>query len=97
MAWSDSLAQLEGASVDGVRLRSIAVDAGVGRVTAELGVRDDRSLNDYVDELNAGLPRASWIVDSVSLDGAHATASDVFTTSSMTATIAATFKTIRAE
>lgn len=96
LAWSESLGQLEGVSVDGVELRSIDVDDATGRVKAELGVRDDHALNDYIDQLNAGLPQPAWTVDSVSTNGARA-ASAVFTASPLTATIVATFKTTRAD
>jgi hypothetical protein len=96
IAWSDSLGQLEGVSVDGVELRSIDVDAAAGRVKAELGVSNDHALSDYIDQLNAGLPQPSWIVDSVSTNGSRA-ASAVFTASPLTATITATFKTTRVD
>jgi hypothetical protein len=91
LPWADALSQLEAVSAAGIDLRTIDVDAAGGIVTVELGVRDDRVLSDYVDQLNAGLSPTPWTVTSVSLTKGMSAPSDAFTVSRLTATIAMAF------
>jgi hypothetical protein len=92
LPWSDSLAQLEGVSMQGVQLRSIDVDMASRQVRVELAVSDDARLADYLDQLNAGAPLAAWCV--VSVTGPQGRnpqqgAASALTSDGMAATIAA--------
>jgi len=63
-----ALGELEGVSVVGIALQSIDVEAASRRVTVQLRCSRQAVLDDYLGQLNAGLPVPAWHVERLSVD-----------------------------
>lgn len=69
---AQALGELEAVAVVGIALQSIDVDMAEHQVTVELRSASQAALDDYLDQLNAGLSIPAWRVTRIAADGATA-------------------------
>ncbi len=69
---ADALKELETVAVAGVQLKSIDVNPAESAVVVELEASDDKSLGDYIDQLNVGMPKPMWHIRRIAATGAAA-------------------------
>ena len=69
---AQALGELEAVAVVGIALQSIDVDMAEHQVSVELRSASPATLDDDLDQLNAGLPAPAWRVARIAAGGATA-------------------------